>query len=362
MFLKRRVDHVKLRAGQLSPGNGQGKMSKIDLKANVEFGVVPTHIKFVGGLVPDENGHLPRRANGKLVSVAELAHLKDVSPVAITAAQVPIFPGVVAQDTQDLIGGIQELGLKPLVIMMVAGGNPMDPADEDTVAPMLISGLQSALELGVEHVASTSIEEWMKPGATTLTGADFDAAVAQNVKLHARAARESGALDGNIKAWHIEFLRGIEFQTFTDVGKAWQFVKAVNEELGQPFFKVLVDAAHCGDSTLSMDENRAVIEEMGAADGVSMFHASAKTTRGCLSTDDGWIGNLLTACANTGKLEIVLVEIFHHEDLALAGLREADPRHGIDTRDGRTYSEAVCDGLADVARRLNNLVARGMMK
>ena len=93
-----------------------------------------------------------------------------------------------------------------------------------------------------------------------------------------------------------------------------------------------------------------------------MFHASAKTTRGCLSTDDGWVGNLLTACAATGKLEIVLVELFHHEDPALAGLREADPRHGIDTTDGRTYTEAVCDSLESVARRLNNLVNRGILK
>ena len=148
----------------------------------------------------------------------------------------------------------------------------------------------------------------------------------------------------------------------TDIRKAWTVTKAANEAIGQPFFKVLVDAAHCGDSDLSMEENAAVIEEMGREDGFSMFHASAKTTRGCLSTDDGWVGNLLTACAATGKLEIVLVERFHHEDPALAGLREADPRHGIDTTDGRTYTEAVCDGLESVARRLNNLVNRGILK
>ncbi len=336
-------------------------MSKIELKANVELGVVPTHIKFVGGLVPDDNGCLPRGSDGRLLSIAELAHLKDVAPVDITAAQVPLFPGVVEKDTEDLFGGIKDMGIKPHMIMMVAGGNPMDPADEDTVAPMLVDGLKAAQKFGVEHVASTSIEEWMKPGAQTLKGADFDAAVAQNVKLHTRAVREANALDSGLKGWHIEFLRGIEFQTFTDVGKAWQIVKAANAELGQPFFKVLVDAAHCGDSELKMEQNAAIVEEMAAAGGFSMFHASSKTTRGCLSSDDGWIANLLTACANTGKLEVVLVELFHHEDPALEGLRTADPRHGIDTRDGRTYSEAVCDGLGNVARRLNNLVARGML-
>jgi len=336
-------------------------MAKIELKANIEYGVVPTHIKFVGGLVPDDDGRLPRGEDGRLLSVTELAHLKSVALVDITAAQVPQFPGVNAQDTQDLFGGIRELGINPHMIMMVAGGNPMDPNDEDTVCEMLVSGLKAAQDLNVEHVSSTSIEEWMKPDAESLTGTAFDAAVAQNVKLHTRAATEAGAIGSCIKAWHIEFLRGVEFQTFTDVGKAWQIVSKANEELGQPFFKVLVDAAHCGDSGLSMEENAAIVREMAGADGFSMFHASAKTTRGCLSTDDGWIGSLLTACAATGKMEVVFVELFHHEDPALEDLRKADPRHGIDTTDGRTYSEAVCDGLAETARRINNLVARGIM-
>ena len=164
-------------------------MSKIILKPNVEYGVVPTHIKFVGGLVPDDNGNLPRGEDGRLLSIAELAHLKDTAPVDITAAQLPLFPGVDPKDTEDMFGGMRDLGIKPHMIMMVAGGNPMDPADEDTVAAMLVNGLKVAQQFEVEHVASTSIEEWMKPGAQPLTGAAFDAAVAQNVKLHTRRAR-----------------------------------------------------------------------------------------------------------------------------------------------------------------------------
>lgn len=334
---------------------------KIALKPRIEFGVVPTHIKFVGGLVPDAQGRLPRGPDGRLCSVAELACLREVSPVAITAAQVPIFPGLDLNDVEDLFGGIRALGIKPHMIMMVAGGNPMDPADEDVVVGMLVNNLRIAQQFGIEGVSSTSIEEWMKPGAQPLTGDAFEAAVAQNVRVHTRAVREANVLGSVIKAWHIEFLRGTEFQTFTDIAKAWKLVKAINTALGTPFFKVLVDAAHCGDSGLSMEQNAAVIREIAEAGAFSMFHASAKTTRGCLSTDDGWIGNLLTACAATGKTEVVLVEIFHHEDPALAALRQADPRHGVDTTDGRTYSQTVCDGLREVAHRLNNLVARGMM-
>ncbi len=336
-------------------------MDAISLKPNIQLGIVPTHIKFVGGLVPDENGKMPRGDDGRMIVTSELERINQLSPVTPNCAQISIFPGTDEGDLNEMVSDMKSLGLTPQLIMMAGGGDPMNPADEDAVAPSLLAGIEVAKKHGVEHVASTSFEEWMKPGAEPKTGEAFDAAVAQLVKLHTRVCREADVLNSSIKAWHMEFLRGTEFQTFTDVGKAWTFVKAANEEIGQPFFKVLVDAAHCGDSTLTMEENAAIIKEMGEADGFSMFHASAKTTRGCLSTDDGWIGNLLTACAETGKLEIVLVELFHHADDALAGLREADPRHGIDTTDGRSYSETVCDGLETVTRRLNNLVNRNRM-
>ncbi|MEM0897471.1 MAG: hypothetical protein AAGJ79_11360 [Verrucomicrobiota bacterium] len=335
--------------------------NSIPLKAKINLGVVPTHIKFVGGLVPEEDGRLPRGEDGRLKVVAEMEALTAASPVKIQSAQITFFPGVDDGDTEELINGLRALDLEVFPILMVGGADPMEPEDEDKVVDMLVSGLKTAVKFGIEQVASTSIEEWMQPGATPKTGADFEAAVAQNVKVHIRAVKESGALDGGVKAWHIEFLRGGEFQTFTDVAKAWALVKAANEELGQSFFQVLADAAHCGDSDLSIPENEAVIAEMAAAGGLSMFHASAKTTRGCLSTDDGWIGALMSACARTGELEMVFVELFHHEDPALQGLRDLDSGHGLDTTDGRTYREAVIDGVVDVTRRLNNLVTRGVL-
>ena len=110
-----------------------------------------------------------------------------------------------------------------------------------------------------------------------------------------------------------------------------------------------------------MEENQRLIAEIGAAGALGSFHCSAKTTRGCLSTDDGWVGALLTAAAQTGALTHVFVEVFHHEDAALAPLREAVAGHGIDTTDGRTYDQVVTDGLVDVVRRLNNLCQRGVL-
>ncbi len=328
-------------------------------KSKIKLGIVPTHLKFVGGLVPNEQGRLPRDAEGKLSVVANLKSLMERSAARIDCTQIPFFSGANQDDLQEMVVGLQKLGLDVHFILMVGGADPMNPADEDAVVAILVEGLKSAESLGVISVSSTSIEEWMKVGAIRKEGAELDAAIAQNVAVHTRAVNEANLK--RINSWSIEFLRGIEFKTFTDIGRCWKFVSAANEALGKPFFKVMVDAAHCGDSHLTIPENETIIQKIAQAGALGHFHASAKTTRGCLSTDDGWVGALLTACANTGALETAFVEAFHHEDPALEGLRNADPRHGVDTRDGRTYDELVLDGVADVARRLNNLVARGIL-
>ena len=68
------------------------KMSeKISLKSSVELGVVPTHIKFVGGLVPDDEGRLPRNENGELIVVNEMKHLTEISPVKIGRPKLLFF-------------------------------------------------------------------------------------------------------------------------------------------------------------------------------------------------------------------------------------------------------------------------------
>lgn len=334
----------------------------ITLRTNIELGVVPTHIKFVGGLVPDEAGKFPREADGKLAVVAEMARLMDISRVKISSAQIPSFPGADADDVNEMITGLKDLGLIVHLIMMVGGADPMNPADEDAVVGMLTESLNAAKTHGIAHVASTSLEEWMKEGAVRKDGADLDAAVAQLAKLHARAYKDAGVEGSSIEAWHFEFLRDTEFQTFTDLGRVSQVAAAANAIVGKPFFKAMVDAAHCGDSALNIPENEALIAKLADSDELGLFHASSKTTRGCLSTDDGWIGALMTACVRTGKTQQVFVELFHHEDPALEGLRNADPNHGIDTTDGRSYTQTVADGLEDTARRLNNLVARGIIQ
>ncbi|MCU0753243.1 MAG: hypothetical protein MUC40_09530 [Akkermansiaceae bacterium] len=222
--------------------------------------------------------------------------------------------------------------------------------------------MKAAVKHGIRTVSSTSIEGWMFPGETERTGRAFDEAVAQNVKVHLRVIEEAGLSGSSVESWHIEFLRPGEFRTFTNIDRGRAFVQAANMALGKKFFKLIVDAAHCGNSGLGIDHNIATIRLLGENDELGAFHATPPTTRGCLTSDDGWIGALLAAAAATGRLENVYVEMFHHEDHALQPLRDLEPGFGIDTRDGRSYTETMADGLADIARRLNNLQARGILK
>lgn len=336
-------------------------LAKVALKPNIQLGAVPTHIRFVGGLVPDDQGKFPREASGEMSILAEMKALCELSPVKLSCVQIPFFAGAQADEVEHLISGLRALDLEVHFIIMVGGVNPMNPADEDAAVAQLVGSLKAAVTHGIRHVSSTSIEEWMSANETRRDGADFEAAVAQNVKVHLRVYEEAGLAGSCVENWHIEFLRPGEFKTFTNVDRGWAFVSAANKALGKKFFKLLVDAAHCGDSDLSIAENEALIAKIAAADEFGIFHASAKTTRGCLSTDDGWIGALLTASAKTGALKYVFVEVFHHEDAALELLRKLDPGHGIDTRDGRSYTQVTADGLTDVAHRLNNLAARGIL-
>jgi hypothetical protein len=275
--------------------------------------------------------------------------------------QVSLFPGTLPEELDRLVPGLKELGLDVDFVLMVGGVNPMDPKDEDAVLGQLLPLLKSAVQHGARHVSSTSIEAWMS-SEPPREGADYEAAIQQNAKLHLRAYEEAGLEGSSIQSWNIEFLRPGEFMTFTSLQRGWECIHAVNQKLGKPFFKILVDAAHCADSGVPLAENQALVQTIAEANELGVFHASAKTTRGCLSSDDGWIGGMLAAMAGTGALKHVYVEMFDHQDEALEALRQLEPGFGVDTRDGRSYTEVMADGLGDVARRLNNLAARGILQ
>lgn len=334
----------------------------ISLKPKIALGVVPTHLRFCGGLVPDTDGNLPRDAKGEMVVVAGVRELRETSPVAFHCVQISLFPGTRPEELDAMVAGLKQLGLDVDFVLMVGGVNPMDPQDEDAVVAQLVPNLKAAVRHGARHVSSTSIEAWMS-AEPRREGAEYRAAIAQNANVHVRAFAEAGLENSAIQSWNIEFLRPGEFATFTTLRRAWECVHGINQQhgLARPFFKILVDAAHCGDSGVPLADHAELLKEIAAAGELGVFHASAKTTRGCLSSDDGWVGAMLAAMAATGSLQSVYVEMFDHEDPALEPLRRLEPGHGVDTTDGRDYTGVMADALAEVARRLNLLAARGAL-
>ena len=128
-------------------------MNLIPLKSNVRLGVVPTHLKFVGGLVPDENGKVPRNAEGVLIVVDDMRKLTQDSLVKISCVQIPYFPGLDEEDVAEMVREFRALDLEVQFILMVGGADPMNPADEDAVVAMLVGGLNAAKNHGISHVS-----------------------------------------------------------------------------------------------------------------------------------------------------------------------------------------------------------------
>ena len=327
-------------------------------RSKVEIGVVPTHLKFVGALAPDESGKLPRTRSGDLKVVSGMRLLCRTSPVKLNNVQITLFPGTDSKDLDDMFKGFRSLRLNVHLIMMVGGANPLNPKDEDAVVDMLNSGLAVAKKYKVRHVSSTSFEEWL--AGRKLSGKAFDNAVKQVINVHARCFKESGLAKSSIEAWHLEFLRGVEFQNFTNAAKAATVVKGINKKIKKKFFKVMIDAAHCGDSDLTMEENEKVIKDLAKNDALGIFHASAKTTRDASPPTTGGSGPCLPPMPRRVSSS-TLRELFHHQDPALARCRKAVKGHGVNTTDGRTYNKAVTDGIIDVTHRLNNLAARKLI-
>ena len=98
----------------------------IESKSKIQLGVVPAHIKFVGGLVPEE-GRLPRDADGELIVVATMKTLCSQSLVRIDCVQVPIFPGINQDDVAEMVKGLKALGLVVHFVIMIGNVDPMNP-------------------------------------------------------------------------------------------------------------------------------------------------------------------------------------------------------------------------------------------
>ena len=335
--------------------------SEIINHSSVKIGFVPSHIGLAKSHLPDKNGRLSRNVDGDLELLSGIAETVGLSQVKIDTVQVMTFTGVVTEDFDELLEGICGLGIEPQIILMIGGVDPMDPVDEDACVMHLLEGVGLAKRHKLRHIGSTSAEGWMSSPAPR-DNAEYLARVDQVIQVHSRVYKEAELENSSIESWNLEFLRPGEMNTFTSIPKIQPVVSGLNKIARRPFFKTLVDAAHCGDGDLSLETNAELINEIANSEEFNLFHASVPTTRGCQSSDRGWIPPLLRAVAETGRLEYAIIEVFDHTDPILEALREYDPQHGVDTTDGRTYSQTVVDNLALLVHQLNYLYKAGFLK
>ena len=328
--------------------------SEIINHSSVKIGFVPSHIGLAKSHLPDENGRLSRNVDGDLDLLAGIAETVALSQVKIDTVQVMTFTGVVTEDFDELLEGICGLGVEPQIILMIGGVDPMDPVDEDACVIHLLEGVGLAKRHKLRHIASTSAEGWMSSPAPK-DNAEYLARVDQVIQVHSRVYKEAELENSSIESWSLEFLRPGEMNTFTSIPKIQPVVSGLNEIVGGSFFKILIDAAHCGDGELSIGANELLIAESASRGEFNVFHASVPTTRGCHASDRGWVAPLLKVAVDAGRLEYVFIEVFQHSDPILEALREYDPRHGVDTSEGRGYIDVVCDNLGYLANQLNSL-------
>ena len=119
----------------------------------ISLGVVPTHLTFADGVAPTQNGDWPRDESGQIKILSYFRQLVAESPVPIKCAQISQFAGISDDVNTELVDGLKALGLEVQFIMMVGEGDPMNPADEDTVVQLLVDGLKTAQKYGVSQVA-----------------------------------------------------------------------------------------------------------------------------------------------------------------------------------------------------------------
>ncbi|MDB4466567.1 hypothetical protein N9077_02560, partial [bacterium] len=157
-------------------------IAPIENTSGIQLGILGTHLGFLDALVPDENGKLPRNADGEFVVAAGAREIIELSPVKVDLIQISSF-GTTQPDEKDaLIAAVRELGLEPQLVMMVGGVNPMKPDDEDEALAQLMVNLNAALRNNIVQVNSTSVETWME-GTPPANEEEFQARVTQNIKL-----------------------------------------------------------------------------------------------------------------------------------------------------------------------------------
>jgi hypothetical protein len=320
-------------------------------KSKVKVGVVMVFAGFFA--------HALDIVTGEFEYVKALRALKQTSEVQIDVIQVPLFPGhlmdsgfhVISQLFAELMKLVDEV-----VAVLMLTTNPLDPKNKDAAIETLRNGLVQAGRLGVRVCSATSLEAWMdgfKKGLKPLTGSELDDAVDLLVDIHVQAIRKAKAQQCTVKYLDIEYLRTVEYTTFTNMEIAYRVIKTINDKLGYVFCRLLDDTAHAEDSGLSIEIQKRVRQQAKKDGAYGTSHASSPTSRGVLTQA---VVQGVRAMHEDGNLQSLMVEIFDPKDPVLQPMRD----HITGFGQQRIYDiiEAMVDGLKVVESELSVLATK----
>lgn len=311
------------------------------------------------GLYIGEEGKLPR-VDGNLNALEEIRAVVENARVQIDVVQVPYFNGTDVVDANELLTWIKETGAEAQMILMI-GTDPMVPENRTTVINELREWLEIAKNHGVKNIAATGFEAWMS--CPERKGEDFDAAVATLATLYADLYEELKLWESSIENIDMEFLRKGEMNTFTDIEKAAVAVRAINAELSRrwlrdkPFYRVMPDSAHMGDSELSRERNEAAMVDLASTRELGNFHYSTPTYRWDDSASN-WANAHYMSVAVRCQVWQVCWELFNPNDPILKPLKTF--WFGLDTNFGNSR-EATVRTLENMVRQLVNAHVTGQL-
>ncbi len=336
--------------GQESDRSGQ-----VESASNLMLGYV--------GVTSGFNAKAKNPDTGEYLYVELLKGVQERSPIKVQVIQTPLFPDDVTSagfpETKLLYGKLQSHVEKVVPILMMTK-DPLDPTQKEAFIGDLYNGLMGAGRLGAEICSSTSFEAWMKgtqDGEDPLTGEALDQAIDLLVEIHVEAISRALQDGCTVARLDMEYLRPVEFTTFTNLEVAWRVVSGINRHLGFVFVRALDDGAHSKDSGLSPTRANRIRAIARRQNAYGTIHVSQFTTRGRIGPVA--LGELEYALLH-GKPTYVLVEIFDPRLPDTQLMKDKIPGYGEETFSDPV--EVIIDGLIKTKKKIGEMVVVGALR
>lgn len=335
----------------------------------VQTGLVTTHLGFLT-MTGDPYGC------GRPHVVTGMERLTKLRPMPDGVIQFPVFPNMTDgsnnKAVDELVTGLKGMCKEIVPIIMFDADPHGDDGQQEQYVTTLTAGLSWAGKHGCRRACATLYEKWMSGNPRVSDSnrlKDMDNRLGKLVGAAYKKAKAAGAIPDELHAeglrpgWRNGVVCEGEFSTYTSLDRWVLGAHAINTEIGgdKPFVLVLPDAAHIGDSRMSVAEIRNWLKRMVSDKLGGIAHASAPTTRGCLHTAKAWLKGFLELLAKEGLLHTVLTEVFYWDDALLEALRAPHIGFGKNTFNGRTPNQVVIDGMNLVDELLTEFVFQNLL-